>query len=251
MLEVLVVDDEQRVQRGLAEMMPWSDWGYCVSGTASHGADALLQLIDEPSDVAIVDIGMPVMSGLDLIAACAARNLMVKFVILTAHDEFDYARRAMSFGVKHYLLKPTDEEELEGVLRSLRWEIETSRTEGSAPPQAAMHPAVLRVIRHLRDNIANADLSLRTVAEEVAFLNYDYLGEIFHRETGHTFTEYLTHARIREAMRIWQGSPRLQVYEIAEQSGFGDQTHYFSKVFKKVAGLCPSVYKSELLKTPE
>ena len=209
------------------------------------------QLLDEPADVVIVDIEMPVMSGLELISECSARNLTVDFVILTAHDEFDYARRAMSYGVRHYLLKPMDESELEGVLNSLRWEIKTRRAEQTASPEVGMHPAVLRVIRYLHESFGDADVSLRVAAETVAFLNYDYLGEIFRRETGHTFTEYLTHLRIREAMKTWHDSPRLQVYEIAERCGFSDNTHYFSKVFKKITGLPPSVYKSELLKTPE
>lgn len=80
-------------------------------------------------------------------------------------------------------------------------------------------------------------ITLRRVAEN-CHVNTSYLGQIFRKETGSAFTDYVNALRIQEARRLL-ADPTLKVYEIAERVGFTDY-HYFLKIFKKVTGKSPT-----------
>ena len=92
--------------------------------------------------------------------------------------------------------------------------------------------AVDYITKHYREGV-----TLRQVAED-CHVNTSYLGQIFRKETGSAFTDYVNALRIQEACRLL-ADPTLKVYEIAERVGFTDY-HYFLKIFKKVAGKSPT-----------
>ncbi|WP_162341507.1 response regulator [Paenibacillus paridis] len=116
MYKVLIVDDEHFIRERLVTMIPWGEYDLEVAGVAEDGASAL-ELIEQLSpDIVISDIRMPDMTGLDMIARAAARKPDIRYIILSAYGEFDYARRALQLGVTDYLLKPTRPEELLQVL---------------------------------------------------------------------------------------------------------------------------------------
>ena len=94
----------------------------------------------------------------------------------------------------------------------------------------------------VKDNLGNADLSLKWVANKV-FMNADYLGKLFKQETGKKFSNYVTEVRINKAIEQIQSMDDVKVFTIAETIGFGDNTQYFSQVFKKITGYSPSEYK--------
>ena len=92
--------------------------------------------------------------------------------------------------------------------------------------------AVDYITLHFREGV-----TLRQVAADL-HVNTSYLGQIFRKETGSAFTDYVNTLRIREAQRLLS-NPTMRVYEIAEQVGYTDY-HYFLKIFKKVIGKSPS-----------
>jgi len=92
--------------------------------------------------------------------------------------------------------------------------------------------AVDYITKHFREGV-----TLRQVAGE-CHVNTSYLGQIFRKETGSAFTDYVNALRIQEAQKLLT-NPTLKVYEIAEQVGFTDY-HYFLKIFKKVTGKSPT-----------
>ena len=92
--------------------------------------------------------------------------------------------------------------------------------------------AVAYITEHFREGV-----TLRQVAAD-CHVNTSYLGQIFRRETGSAFTDYVNGLRIREAVKLLS-NPMLKVYEVAEQVGFTDY-HYFLKIFKKVTGKSPT-----------
>ena len=69
-------------------------------------------ILDESPDIVMTDIRMPGISGLELIERITATDLHTQFIILSGYGEFDYAKRAMKCEVKHYLLKPCDEQQI-------------------------------------------------------------------------------------------------------------------------------------------
>lgn len=92
--------------------------------------------------------------------------------------------------------------------------------------------AVAYVADHYREGV-----TLKQVAAD-CHINTSYLGQIFKKETGSAFTDYVNALRIQEAQRLL-ANPTLKVYEIAERVGFTDY-HYFLKIFKKVTGITPT-----------
>jgi len=91
--------------------------------------------------------------------------------------------------------------------------------------------AAAYIAEHYREGV-----SLKQMAADL-HVNTSYLGQVFRKETGSAFTDYVNALRIREAQRLL-ANPALKVYEIAEQVGFTDY-HYFLKIFKKVTGTTP------------
>jgi two-component system response regulator YesN len=124
MLKVLLVDDEPYVLEGLRVMVDWSAYGFKVCGEATNGEDALeIVKICNP-DLIITDIKMPVMDGLEFIKLSYEKlNSKAKFIILSGYDEFSYAKQAMTYKIKNYLLKPLDDDELKEVISELSTEI--------------------------------------------------------------------------------------------------------------------------------
>lgn len=121
MLSVMIVDDEPLICKGLTAMIPWEKLGLTPAGTAENGEEALARMGEIKPDIVITDIRMPVMDGLELIEACSGQGYRCHFILLTGYKEFEYAKRAMRYGVKHYILKPTDPELL---IKALKEEME-------------------------------------------------------------------------------------------------------------------------------
>ncbi|OPH58665.1 DNA-binding response regulator [Paenibacillus ferrarius] len=102
---------------------------------------------------------------------------------------------------------------------------------------------VQKVIDIVNAELANAELSLNWVAHRMLYMNPDYLGKLFKKETGERFSNYVVTVRIKKAMDLIKHNEDVKMFELAEQLGFGDNPQYFSQVFKKIAGCAPSEYK--------
>ncbi|PYG89179.1 two-component system response regulator YesN [Ruminiclostridium sufflavum DSM 19573] len=128
MLKVLLVDDEPYMLEGLRVMIDWKSYGFNICGEASNGEDALEIIKMSDPDLIITDIRMPRMDGLELIrTACEKLRSTAKFVILSGYDDFNYAKQAMMYKIKNYLLKPLDDDELRDVVSKLSAEIMLER----------------------------------------------------------------------------------------------------------------------------
>ncbi|HEY5583364.1 MAG TPA: response regulator [Ruminiclostridium sp.] len=125
MLKVLLVDDEPSVIQLLENLIDWKSWGYTICGTASNGEEALEILKQSNPHLAIVDINMPRLNGLQLLhQASEILYLRTKFIILSAYNDFEYAKTAMRYGVCDYILKPIDDEEMIPTLKRVRKQID-------------------------------------------------------------------------------------------------------------------------------
>lgn len=114
---VLLVDDEPLVLEGLGFMIDWESHGFRVCGEACDGEEALGRIRELNPDLVVTDIRMPVMDGLRLIEHCTnALNASCRFVILSGHDDFPSALKALTCGVLDYWLKPIDVDEIHAAL---------------------------------------------------------------------------------------------------------------------------------------
>lgn len=104
-VKVLIADDEQIMWEGLRLTIDWESYGFSVIGAVSNGEKALRLCEENPPDLVITDIRMPVMDGLELTRELISRYPKVKIIILSAYDDFKYAQKAISYGASEYLLK--------------------------------------------------------------------------------------------------------------------------------------------------
>jgi two-component system, response regulator YesN len=106
MYKVLLVDNERIILEGISRMVEWESYGTVLAGTARNGIEAFEWIDKEQPDIVVSDIRMPGMDGLQLVEKTKERYPQVRFIMLSGFNEFEYARKTMQFGVKHYLLKP-------------------------------------------------------------------------------------------------------------------------------------------------
>lgn len=116
-LKLLLIDDEHIILKGMAETYDWASMGYEVVGMADSGEAALALIEDEEPDVVITDVRMKKISGLELIERTRLSHPDIKFVVISAYRDFEYARRACQEGALSYLVKPIDDDELEEIMK--------------------------------------------------------------------------------------------------------------------------------------
>lgn len=104
--KVIVVDDEEIAVQGICRLLERYCPSYEVVGTAENGQKALEVIRRTSPDVVLVDVEMPLMSGLQLIQEAVKENANLCFVVISGYQEFDYALEAMRNGVLDYLTKP-------------------------------------------------------------------------------------------------------------------------------------------------
>ncbi|MDO7908771.1 response regulator [Paenibacillus sp. JX-17] len=141
MYKVVLADDEAISLDGLRTLTDWDQLGFQVCGACDNGEDAMAHIISSRPELVVTDIRMPGMDGLELIRNVRSLNIRQPvFIILSGYADFEYARTALGYDVKHYLLKPvldSDwEEMLHGVHRHLKTEAQKELRQSQLSSQA-------------------------------------------------------------------------------------------------------------------
>lgn len=126
-LKVLIVDDEPIICQGLRQTVPWHEIGAEIIGVAYDGEEALEFIEQTEVDLVLSDVKMPVMDGLLLAEQISNRFPDIKLLIISGYGEFEYAKRAIKYGVKDYLLKPVEIDELMRIIKEIHEEIVQER----------------------------------------------------------------------------------------------------------------------------
>ncbi|MGO4273525.1 response regulator, partial [Paenibacillus sp. TAF58] len=100
MQKILIVDDESIFREYLRTALDWEAYGFEICAEAKNGVEALEQVDLHRPDIALVDITMPFMDGLTLTEHLKMRYPATSVVLITGHNEFDYARKALKLGVE-------------------------------------------------------------------------------------------------------------------------------------------------------
>lgn len=119
MYKLYLLDDEPFILEGLQYIIDWEEHGFEIVGTASNGQDGFDDIINKDIDLIITDIMMPKMTGLELMSKLKEANYNTSFVVLSAFQEFKYAKDAISMGAENYLIKPIDTDELEKTINEV------------------------------------------------------------------------------------------------------------------------------------
>jgi len=146
--KVFFVEDEIVTREGIRDHVDWRGNGFEFCGEAADGETALPLLQALQPDVLITDIKMPFMDGLQLCRIVRERMPAMKTIILSGHDEFEYAREAIKLGVTEYLLKPVTAQDLHHVLQRVAAQLEQEEREQDA-------------LRKLRDQVEENRITLK------------------------------------------------------------------------------------------
>lgn len=129
---VVIADDEAVVREGVRDRIPWADLGYALVSDCEDGQRALEAVNRLRPDLLITDIRMPFLNGLELARRVAAESPQTRVLLLTGHDEFEYAHEAVRLHVADFLLKPISSRELQAVLTRVHAELVAARTQREA-----------------------------------------------------------------------------------------------------------------------
>jgi two-component system response regulator YesN len=146
--KVFLVEDEIVAREGIRNRVDWKSVGFEFSGEAADGEIALPLIISTQPDVLITDIKMPFMDGLQLCKIVHEHMPWVKVIVLSGHDEFNYAQAAVKLGVIEYLLKPISAADIEKVLVKVAESLDSERKEREN-------------LKRLRDQVEDNQIMLR------------------------------------------------------------------------------------------
>jgi two-component system response regulator YesN len=126
-LSVLIVDDEKHIRAGLAKWL--SEYGdrFGPVREAKNADEALAILVEFGASLTISDIRMPDRDGISFMREVTELGLQTEFLLISGFDEFEYARSAISYGARGYLLKPIDRSEFTAALNRIVRMIEDRR----------------------------------------------------------------------------------------------------------------------------
>ncbi len=244
MYRLLIVDDEEEIRQGLSQLFPWSEIGFEVVGSLENGKQALECVRRGNVDVVFCDIRMPVMSGIDLARAIHEQNLGTAVVFLSAHRDFAYARNAIQYGVRGYVVKPTDYRDIRSVFSALKRELDAGllpagREPEGAPRDGQRADAFVGAVRaYVEREYARATLK---GAARVAHMNPQYACRLFKERTGEHFHTFLTRTRMERAARLLCDVDYL-TYEVSELVGYRNPKN-FTRMFKQYFGVSPREYR--------
>ena len=108
MEKLLIVDDEEWIVEGLKLQLPWEKYGIVLTEPARNGKEALKIIERERPSIVMSDIRMPQMEGLELAEYVCRNHKECEFIIISGYTDFEYAKKAMSYGVIGYVTKPVE-----------------------------------------------------------------------------------------------------------------------------------------------
>lgn len=107
-------------------------------------------------------------------------------------------------------------------------------------------PFVEIMCQYVNKHYMDSDLSLQFIADNVIHMNADYIGKEFMNDKGMKFSEYLLRVRMKQAQWLIIQDVNMHFYEIAEKVGYGENSHYFSLMFKKVYKMSPKEFRDSI-----
>ncbi|MCR5218271.1 response regulator [Treponema sp.] len=233
--KILIADDEELVRSSLHRYIK----NHCPSVEqvfeAGDGGSAIEMIIKNIPDIVILDVQMPVYTGIDVMRLTKEAGLAPVFIILSGYNDFEYAQQAMHYGAKEYIMKPVKASQLADLVNSFASK-QTVKDEVISPDKRS---SITRAAVKYIDDHYSENISLSVVAGKLG-LSASYLSTKFSQDMGMGFVDYVNKVRIEKAC-LYLKHGYYKVYEISEKVGFND-TKYFTKLFKKITGSTPKKY---------
>ncbi len=273
MFGLLIVEDELIERQVLKKTLQKKFGDQCLIWEAENGKEAVEIFSREEIQVAILDIGMPGMNGIQAAEIIRREGPECCIIFLTAYDRFDYARKAISVGAMEYLLKPYSSREIINVVeealriagqheqwrqgktvaselikKNIRHFLDSDEEKEQGGQTEDLSYTRLSVMasmveEYIRSHYMN-EISMNDAARAVNY-SEPYFCKMFKLQYGQNFTSYLSEYRINEAKKLLC-QPNVNVKDVGARVGYPD-SNYFTKVFRRLTGMNPSEYRMEIL----
>lgn len=235
-MNLLIADDENLELKVLEKTVKKHFVDELEIFASSNGRKAS-QICDEVKpDIALLDIEMPGMNGIELAKYIKEKYAECIIIFITAYDRFDYAIEAMHIKAFDYLLKPWKEERLCELINT---SIENVRS--MQKTDSIVH-SQKDVIKDYIDRNYKKDISAKDVAGILGYSDV-YFSKVFKQLFDDNFINYLTKIRIDRA-KVLLKDVSFNIKEVGKSVGYAD-SNYFTKVFKRSIGISPSEYRSK------
>lgn len=126
-LKVLIVDDEYLIRNLIRMRIDWEQQGLTIVGEASNAHEALDMVDEKRPDIIFTDIYMPSINGIEFSRRVFEKYPDIKIVIVTGHDDFEYAHQSIKMGIADFILKPIRASDLLNVTDKLKYKIYEER----------------------------------------------------------------------------------------------------------------------------
>lgn len=261
LLKIVLVEDEFYIRETLKRVIDWKTEGCEIVDEAASGKQAIDKIRKQHPDLILLDINLPDINGFEVIERLKQEGEKAKIIIITGYDTFEFAKKAISYGVTDYILKPVMAAELINVIRRVSARTREEKKEKMAfqqltddicrliplvdaetlknnqqlaPEQESKRGLIRKIKQFVEENIGNEELNVDYVSKKL-FLNTSYLSHVFKKETEQGLREYIYALRMNHAYDIAVNSEK-GLEEIAEEVGYKDAA-YFGKCFKKYYGV--------------
>jgi DNA-binding NarL/FixJ family response regulator len=142
MMRVIVADDHIIFRQGLLKLLQSTE-GITVAGEAGDGKEALAMILKESPDIAVLDISMPGLSGIEIVQELQARGSGVKVIYLTMHNDVLTAKKALTSGVSGYILK---DDAFEDLLYAIKAVTSGGKFISPSISDKILHPSPLKAV---------------------------------------------------------------------------------------------------------
>ena len=248
MYKLLIADDEYEIRNGLCKFFPWNEIGYEVVGQAENGKLALEFLQKHAADVILCDIMMPVMTGLDLAKSLYELKSKIKVIFFSGHKDFNYAQKALEYGVNSYILKSANYNELIRVFTKVKSDLDEeynvnssiNASNSQAQNEMNFNEKIIYIIKkYVNEHFK--DVTLEDLTKQV-HMNPDYISRFFKQKTNQNFSDYLIEVRMKKAAELLDDI-RYKTYEISDMVGYSNSFN-FTRTFKSYYGMSPREYRN-------
>ncbi|MGG1513861.1 response regulator [Paenibacillus oryzisoli] len=240
MYKLLIADDDYEIRNGLCKYFPWDVVGFHVVGSVENGKEALEFIKRHDVDVILCDIKMPIMSGIDLASELSSLNSKVNIIFFSAYKDFLFAQKALETGVRRYILKSTNYQELIQAFTHIKEELDQQQHSAAKQGQDMSGKIISTIKAYVATHYRDA--TLEDLAKLV-HMNPDYLSKFFKKNAGVLFSEYLTQVRMEHAAN-YLNDIQYKTYEISDMVGYSNSFN-FTRAFKNYFGMTPRDFRNQ------
>jgi len=181
LIKVMIVDDEPLVRNLLKSCINWEDIGMEIAGESASALEGIEMVDRILPDIIFTDICMPVMDGLEFSKRVIEKHPGIKIVILTGHEEFEYAKKGIKVGVADFLLKPINDEEITRTALTIKEKLVAERM--LTEEYERLKEQLRQNMPFLREKVLNeliqGSADLKSVKDRMAYFDIKVKEDIF------------------------------------------------------------------------